>query len=333
MYTTMKLWLIGIIAVFSLGVLLAPLAAQAQQVGKVPRVGFLEAAPPGSERQLHWEACRQRLNELGYVESQNIAFEMRWAHGNVERLANLASDLVRSGVRIIVTSGTPGALAARKATTTIPIVMAISGDPVGAGLATSLARPGGNVTGLTTISAELTKKRLELLREIVPLASRVAILWDQTNPAFAPVVRETEAVANSLGISLYVHDVRGPEELDAGIAALAREGVAAVMVLPTARFGGAPRLVALLAKHRLPAMFTQSASVEAGGLIAYGPDQTDMFRRAAVFVDKILKGARPGDVPIEQPTKFELVINLQTASVLGLTVSQSLLLRADRVIQ
>jgi putative ABC transport system substrate-binding protein len=327
--------MIGRVIAFAFAVLGGSLAAHAQQAGKIHRIGFLEAGSPGSARERHWEACRQRLRELGYVDGQNVAVEMRWAHGNVERLSTLAAELVRSDVKVIVTSGTPGALAARKATTTIPIVMAIAGDPVGVGLAASLSRPGGNVTGLTTISAELSAKRLELLRELVPRATRLAVLWDPTNPTFAPLVRETEVVAKSLGVSLHVHAARTAEELDAAFATMVRERVAAVMVLPSGRFGfgtGNPR-VNSIAKHRLPAIFTQREYAEAGGLMAYGPDHTELFRRAAVFVDKILRGARPADLPIEQPTKFELIVNLKTAKALGLTVPPSLLLKADEVLQ
>lgn len=263
-----------------------------------------------------------------------MVFEARGADGKVERLAVLAAELVRLKVDAIVTAGTAAAQAARQATATIPIVMATSGDPVGVGLVASLARPGGNVTGVSTLNVELGAKRLQLAREVVPGASRLAILGDAGSPTSVSGIRETQAAARALGVHLHAVSVRGPAELDGAFSMIARERPAALIVTPSAVFFGERRRLATLAvKHRLPTVSGSREYAEAGGLIAYGADRAEALRRAAVYVDKILKGARPGDLPIEQPTTFELVVKLKTAKALGLTIPPSVLLRADQIIQ
>ena len=320
---------VGIIAALALGILSTPLSANAQP--KVHRIGFLETSSP---RPHLWEAFRQGLRELGYVEGQNVAFDLRHAHGKTERLPGLAAELVGLKVDVIVTAATQAALAAKQATTTIPIVMATGGDPVGTRLIASLARPGGNVTGLTTQSRDLSGKRLELLREAVPGVSRLAILWHQTNELDRLTLRETEVAARSLGVALQALGVRGPNEFDAAFSAMTKESAGALIVTTSPIFyAERKRLMELVVKHRLPTGFGFKEYVDAGGLMSYGASTPDLFRRAAIYVDKILKGAKPADLPVEQPTRFELVINLKTARAIGLTIPQSVLLRADTVIQ
>ena len=319
----------------SLALLAAPLAAQAQQVGKMPRVGYLN---PGSSsdpvRQRRLEALRQGLRELGYVEGQNIALELRWAEGKYDRYPALAADLVRSKVDVIVAWSGQATKAAQEATRTIPIVMSLVNDPVGSGLVASLARPGGNVTGTTVMAPDVVGKRLELLKEVVPKVSRVAVLQHPDNPASAPMLREVEARARALGVRLQILGVRNPAEIDSAFAAMTRERAGALLIFPDALFGTQRRQIAELAmKNRLPAISFAAEYAEAGGLIVYGANLLDLERRAATYVDKILKGAKPADLPIEQPTKFELVINLKTAKALGLTIPQSVLGRADQVIE
>jgi putative ABC transport system substrate-binding protein len=272
------------------------------------------------------------MRELGYVEGQPVVFEAREADGKNERLAALAAQLVRLKVDVIVTSTTPAVQAARQATATIPIVMT-SGNPLETGVVASLARPGGNVTGLTTLSLELSAKRLELARELVPGASRFAILGTDSAQA-ALYIRETQAAAQALGTRLHAVSVRGPAELDGAFSTIARERPAVLIVIPGPMFFGERRRLSELAvTHRLPTVHASREFVEAGGLIAYGVSLAALFRRAAVYVDKILKGARPGDLPVEQPTRFELAVNLKTAKALGLTIPPSVLLRADETIQ
>ena len=277
---------------------------------------------------------RHRLRELGYLEGQNIAFELRFADGKTDRLPGLAAELVVLKVDVIVTSGTPASLAAKQATRTIPIVMAQLADPVGAGLVASLGRPGGNVTGLTTQDADLSGKRLEMLLQVVPKVSRFAVLIDETSPGSMLIARGTQIAAQSLGVQLQSLGVRGPEELDGAFSAM-KEGRAGALIVESSSllFTSRTRLADLALKNRLPTMFAQKEYAEAGGLMAYSADFSDLFRRSATFVDKILKGAKPADLPVEQPTKFELVINLKTAKALGLTIPPSLLGRADEVIQ
>jgi putative ABC transport system substrate-binding protein len=315
--------------------LAAPLAAEAQQTGKVPRVGYLS---PGSSsdplRQRRLEAFRQGLRELGYVEGQNIALESRWAEGKYDRYPALAADLLRLKVDVIVAVGGAATQAAQQATRTIPIVMSVVIDPLGSGLVASLARPGGNVTGLSLMAPDLVGKQFEVLKEVVPKVSRVALLWNPDNPGSAPLLREAEVAARASGVRLQSLEARGPQEIDSAFAAMTRERAGALVVLSDGIFGNQLRQIAdLAAKRRLPSVFGMSESAEAGGLMAYSANLLDLERRAATFVAKILKGAKPADLPVEQPTKFELVINLKTAKALGLTIPQSLLGRADEVIQ
>jgi putative ABC transport system substrate-binding protein len=314
--------------------LAAPLAAEAQQAGKVPRVAYLSASSAASATGVV-EAFRQGLRELGYVEGRNILIEYRWADGRFERLPALAADLARLGVDVIVASNTPAALAARNATGTIPIILVTSGDPVGSGLVASLARPGGNVTGLSLMSTlAISGKQLELLKEAFPRVSHVAVLANPANPPTAGLLTETELAARPLGLRLRVVQVRELKEFDDAFAMMKNERVPALLVLadPLVNDNRA-RIVAFAATNRLPAIYPYRTFVDAGGLMSYGVDPSDLSRRAATYVDRILKGAKPAELPIEQPTKFELIINLKTAKALGLTIPPSLLLRADQVIK
>jgi ABC-type uncharacterized transport system substrate-binding protein len=308
--------------------------AAAQSPKKVPRVGYLNPGSPSdplSQRRL--EAFRQGLRELGYVEGQNIAIEFRWAEGQYDRYPALAADLVRSKVDVIVAMSGAATQAAQQATRTIPIVMSLVNDPVGSGLVASLARPGGNVTGLTIMSPDLVGKQLELLKEVVPKVSRVALLRHPDNPASAAQLREAEAAAPALGVRLQTLEARNPQEIDSAFAAMTRERAGALLIIPDAVFGNQRRQIAeLAAKGRVPSMYWLTEYAEAGGLMGYGANSLDLKRRAATFVDKLLKGAKPADLPVEQPTKFELVINLRTAKAIGLTIPPSLLQRADQII-
>ncbi|HEV8674386.1 MAG TPA: ABC transporter substrate-binding protein [Methylomirabilota bacterium] len=318
-----------LIMMVSLGLtlLFAPLAVEAQPAGTVPRIGLLDSGSFAARASL-WEAFRQGMRQLGYVEGQTVVFEARGADGKNERLPALAAELVRLKPDVIVTASNFAAQAAHQATATIPIVTA-SGDPLAIGLVTNLARPGGNVTGVTSQTVELSAKRLDLARELVPGASRLGILGTGSS-----IIRETETAARALGIRLDVVGVRSPAELDGAFSTIARRRPGVLIVAPSSAFFGERRRVAELAvKHRLPTVHASQEYAEAGGLIAYGTDLAALFRRAAVYVDKILKGAKPGDLPIEQPTKFELVINLKTAKALGLTIPPSVLARADEIIE
>jgi len=314
------------------GLLASPLAAQAQQTGRVPRIGFLFYGSPGPSPEL--DAFRQGLSELGCIEGQNIAIEVRFASGRVERLPELAAELVRLKVDVIVSPGTPASVAAKQATSTIPIVFAGVADAVGAGLVASFPRPGGNITGLTSISAELGGKRLGLLKEVAPKASRVAVLYNPADRSNVLVLKELQESAPALGLRLQPLEVRGPGDFEGAFVAMSRKRAHALFgaagVLTT---GHRKALVDLAAKSRIPAMWGERQFVEAGGLMSYAVNFYDQVRRAATYVDKILKGAKPADLPVEQPTKFELVINLKSAKALGLTIPQSLLLRTDEVIQ
>jgi len=314
--------------------LTTPLAAIAQQAEKVFRIGFF--SPNSAEvSQNRLAAFRQGLRERGWVEGQNLLIEYRWADGKVDRLPALAAELIRLKVDIIVTTSSSTTWAAKDATKSIPIVMAVSADALGEGLVTSLAHPGGNITGMTfLVGPEIAGKHLELLKEVAPAASLIAVLTNPTNRSHATLTRELKAAARAFGVQLQVLDARSPDQLDSAFAAMTRERAAALLVLTDSMFVGQGRRVAdLAARSRLPAMYYQREFVDAGGLISYGASLSDIFRHAAIHVDKILKGVKPGDIPIEQPTKFELVINLKTAKALGLTIPQSLLLRADEVIQ
>ena len=321
-----------LLVTLGLGILLAPLAADAQPPAKVYRIGFLLISP--SQAALSIEAFREALRERGYAEGQNIVFEYRYAEGRVEPLADLATELVRLKVDVIVTQGTPAARAAKNATSAIPIVMAAGLDPVETGLVASLARPGGNLTGVTSTVPELSGKTLELLREIVPRVARVAVLWNPVNPANAIMVRQTQVAARAFGVQLQSLEVRDANELESAFAAIIKERTRAFLVLAEPLFlTHRKQIVDFAAKHRLPAMYERRDFVDAGGLMSYGVNFPDNFRRAATFVDKILKGAKPADLPVEQPTRFELVINLKTAKALGLTIPQSILIRVDEVIR
>ena len=313
--------------------LAAPLAAEAQVPGKVPHVGYVFARVSSADQRL-WDAARQGLRELGYVEGQNITLEVRWAEGRTERLPELVAELVRVKVDILVVATTPGALAAKNETRTIPIVFVAVADPVRSGLVAGLARPGGNLTGLSPLNPEISGKRLELLKESLPSISRVATLTNPGNPSHAIFWRETHTAAQTLGLQLQQIRVRAPEDFDEAFRAAARGRADALLAFDDPLTAGhRARLVALAAKYRLPTMYGLREFSDAGGLLSYGPNLLDQYRRTATYVDKILKGAKPADLPIEQPTKFELVINLKTARALGLTIPPSLLLRADQVIE
>ena len=326
---------IGLAVVLALGLTLPPCASEAEQAGKVWRIGLLDYGSPDPARLVWWRAFQDRLRELGYVEGQNVVFQPRWGNGQVSRLQGLATELIAAKVDILVTAGNPAALAAKQVTSTIPIVTANGPDPVELGLVASLGRPGGNLTGMTSISSELSAKRLGLLKELIPHVSRVAVLWDRTARGSALAVRDTEVAARSLGIALQSVAVRpDPRDYDAAFVAMKRDGAGAVIVVQSsAFFTGYHRIADLALAHRLPSIGGSKEYPQAGGLISYGADYPDLFRRSAFFVDKILRGAKPGDLPIEQPTKFELVINLKTAKALGLTIPQSLLQRADQVLE
>ena len=317
------------------GLLAAPLAAEAQPREKLPRVGYLSPGSPSEPlRRRRLEAFRQGLRELGYVEGQNIVIEPRWAEGKYDRYPALAADLVRLKVDVIVPVGGAATQAVQQATRTIPIVMSLVLDPVGSGLVPSLARPGGNVTGTSFMGPDLVGKQLQLLKEVVPKVSRVALLRNPANPASAPGLHEAEAAARALGVRLQALEARNPQEIDSAFAAMTRERAGALLILADPIFGNQRRQIAeLAAKRRLPGIYVGTPEyAEAGGLMVYGPNELDLNRRAAIYVDKLLKGAKPADLPVEQPTKFELVINLRTAKAIGLTIPPSLLQRADQII-
>ena len=317
------------------GLLAAPVVAEAQPAAKIARIGFLALNMAANPHLV--EAFLQGLRDLGYVEGRNVVIEYRDAAGKPERLPALAAELLALKVDVILAAGEPHALAAKRATKTIPIVFTATADPVASGLVTSLSRPGGTVTGLSSVGPDLVGKRLELLKQVVPGVSRVAVLW-QPGAADERTERDllkgTEVAARALGVRLQFVEARGPAEFEGAFAAMTKARAGALTVL------GSPmllierrRLVDLAAKHRLPAVYPSRESVDAGGLMSYGANAADLYRRAATYVDKILKGAKPGDLPVEQPTKFELVINLKTAKALGLTIPASLLHRADQVLE
>lgn len=308
----------------SLGVPLA-LAASA-------RVGFL-GTESASEYASNLDALRAGLRELGYTEGTNLVLETRWANGKNDRLPALAAELVKLKVDVLVTHGTPGTLAAKHATSTIPIVMTTSGDAAGTGLVKSLARPGGNVTGMTSLLPEVSAKRLQLLKEALPRMTRLAVLFNPINPAFATDIAGAESAAKAMKIGVQRFGVRGPDEFEGAFASMAEKRVDAVMIHQDGMLNANPKAAATLArKHRLPSIGFKEFG-EAGGLIGYGVNFLEMYRRSATYVDKLIRGAKAADLPIEQPTNFELVINLQTAKALGVTIPRALLLRADRVIQ
>jgi ABC-type uncharacterized transport system substrate-binding protein len=323
---------IGLLVTFALGLLVAPLAATAQPPTPVHRIGYLLGATREQEPAL--EAFLEGMRALGYVEGQNLVMEYRAAEGQYERFPALAAELVRLKVDVLLAVITPAALAAKHATTTIPIVMMGIGDPVGSSLVASLDRPGGNVTGLTSVQTDLVGKELEFLKDVLPTVSRVAVLWNPANPAHARHVRALDVAAQALGVQLHLVEARDPEAFDGAFAAMTRAHAGALLVLGDSMvFQHRKRLAELAATNRLPTMHNIRPFVEAGGLMAYGPSTPDLRRRAAVYVDKILKGAKPADLPVEQPTKFELVINLKTAQGLGITLPPHLLVLADEVIK
>jgi putative ABC transport system substrate-binding protein len=325
---------VGVIVTLTLSILATPLTADAQPAEKVHRIGRLSPGLPETNPGL--EAFRQGLRELGYVEGQNLVIEYRYAEGRDDRLADLAAELVRLKMEVIVAiGGTTATRAVQHATRTIPIVMAGGSDPVGEGLVASLARPGGNTTGFSNQTVELPGKRLEILKETVPQSARVAVLANPANPNHASAMHNLTGAAQALGLHLHVVELRRPDELDAAFAAMTRAGADALFVQgePLLLDGLRGRIVDHAATSRLPAMYSWRMYVEAGGLMAYGPSLPDMHRRTAAYVDKILKGAKPADLPVEQPTKFELVINLKTAQALGLTIPPTVLFQADEVIQ
>jgi putative ABC transport system substrate-binding protein len=322
----------AVLALMALGA--TPIAGHAQQAGKMYRIGYLSAPTRKSVEQV-LQTFLSALRELGWVEGQNLIVEYRWAEGKVERLPGLAAELVQRKVDVIVAPAGSAAQAAKNATSSIPIVMIFPDDPVAMGLVASLRRPGGNVTGTTSMpSLTIFGKQLEILKETVPHASRVAFLWNPADPAFALQLREVEVAARSLRIRLQRVEARGPEEFDSAFAAMARERAEALLVARASTFlVHRTRLAELAVRGRLPTMYNYRECVEAGGLMAYAVNMSNFIGHAAGYVDKILKGARPADLPVEQPTAFELAINVKTAKSLGITFPQSVLARADAVIQ
>jgi ABC-type uncharacterized transport system substrate-binding protein len=319
-------WASALVAVILLAV---AVIVEAQQPAKVPRLGMLVS---GGQQRV--DAFQQSLRELGYIEGKSIIIERRDPEGRTEKYPELAAELVHLKMDVIVTGGLTGARAAANATKTIPIVIAAGGDPVRIGLVASLARPGGNVTGNTTLSPELSTKGLELIKEVLPKASRVAIIWNPEGSASVVAFKETEAAAPSLGLTPLSLEIRRREDLEPSFGTLSQRRADALLVIQ----GNVPsanrkRVVELVAKHRLPAMYWEKEFVEAGGLMSYGSDYTALYRRAATYVDKILKGTKPADLPLEQPKKFEFVINLKTAQQIGLTIPPNVLARADKVIK
>jgi putative ABC transport system substrate-binding protein len=322
-----------LIIAFALGLFAWSLSADAQQPTRVARIGIL--SDEGSSLAAKtFEPFAQGLRDLGYMEGQNIAFERRYAEGKNEILPSFAAELVRLQPDVILAIGTPAARAAKTATQTIPIVFARIADPIGLGLVPGLARPGGNLTGVSLLTRELAGKWLELLITAVPDAKRVGVFWDPSFPPAGPQLREIEGAARSLNLELVPAEVRGPDDIEPALRAMVGQRAGALVVVPGLIFSEhIQRITDLTAKARLPAMFYRREHVEAGGLMSYGTNFPDMYRRAAAYVDKILKGAKPADLPVEQPTKFELVINLKTAESLGLTIPPILLVRADEVIE
>ena len=322
----------GCIVMLTLGLLAAPLAVHAQPPTHVHRIGYLLGTTREQEPLL--EAFLEAMRALGYVEGQNLVMEYRGAEGQYERFPALAAELVRLKVDVLLVPNTPAALAAKQATSTIPIVMVGLGDPVGSGLVASLARPGSNLTGLSVQQPDLVGKQLEFLKDVLPTVSRVAVLWNPATPVHALTLREAEVAAQAVGVQLHLVEARGPDAFTSAFASMTSAHADGLLVLGDALvFQHRRRLAELAATSRLPTMHNVRAFVEAGGLLCYGVSQPDQWRRAATYVDKILKGAKPADLPVEQPTKFELIINLKTAEALGLTIPPTLLFQADEVIR
>ncbi len=314
------------------GTLAAPLAVFAQQKGKLRRIGFLVATTASGHARLV-EAFRSGLRELGYVEGKNIAIEYRWAEEHYERLPRLAAELVRSGAEVIVTHGAPGTRAAKQATATIPIVMAIVGDPEATGIVASLARPGGNVTGSSFFTLETQAKRVEVLREAIPRIARIGVILNPENPTTRLILESMELTARSLKVVLTPLEMQGPDDFSRVFSDISKWKIDAAVRLDDAILvANGRRLAEMAAQHKLP-LIASTDSAEDGALMGYGVNRAELYRRAALLVDKILKGAKPGDLPIERATKFELVVNMRTAKALGLTIPQSVLVRADRVIE
>jgi putative tryptophan/tyrosine transport system substrate-binding protein len=309
--------------------------AEAQQTNRVPRIGWLVTGVPSSASSLNLEAFRQGLRDFGYIEGKNIQIESRYAEGKLDRLPSLVAELVQSKVDVLISGTLVAIRAAKQATNTIPIVMVLSVDPVATGLVDSLARPGGNITGLTNLARDLSGKRLELFKEVVPGISHVGMLRDADDPSAAIGFKEYEAVAHALKVQLQSLEVRGPNpDLEGAFQAAVKGRASALITIRGSLFNRYPKRIADLAiKNRLPLMFERNEYVEAGGLMSYATNDVDQWRRSATYVDKILKGAKPSDLPVEQPMKFELIINLKTAKQIGLTVPQSVLYRADKVIK
>ena len=322
---------IGLAVVLTLGVLWAPLAVEAQPPDKVYRIGVLERTSP-TVNVANLESFRQGLRALGYVEGKNLVIEYRSAEGRDDRFADLAAELVRLKVDLILTRGTPAALAAKHATPVIPVVITGVGDPVGQGIITSLAHPGGNITGLSATVTEIYPKRVELLKELVPKAARIAALFNMSNPAIPRQWTAVETAARSLGVQPLLLDVRKADDLRPAFETAMRERADALIVgLETLTLANAPLIVDLAAKHRLPAVYASTEFI--GGLASYGVNYPDHYRRTATFVDKIFKGAKPSDLPVEQPTKLELVVNLRTARALGLTIPRTVMLQVDQIVE
>lgn len=313
------------------GLTSAPLLARAQQRGKVYRIGFLWDSPATFPDAM--DAFRRALHDLGWIEGQNIAIEYRWTEGRFERLDALAEELVRLKVDVIVTPSSIYTGAARRATSTVPIVFMSHADPLGSGHVATLARPGGNTTGLSLMMTETNAKGLELFKEMIPGLTRMAVIYDPATPSHTPGLKAMEATGRAMGIRIQGIAMRSASDFDSAFAVASRERAGGVIVLSTPLYiTAAERLAALALAHKLPAMFGPRSHAEAGGLVSFGPDRVDLWRRGAGFVDKILKGAKPADLPVQQPTRFELVINLKTAKTLGLTIPQAILARADQLI-
>ena len=323
--------LIGLAVVLALSLALAPLAVKAQEAGKVYRVGYVTLGSQPTQSGL-WRSFLDAMRELNYVEGRNLVVRLAFAEGRPERLPSLIADLMEAKVDVIVTTSTQETMAAKRASTTIPIVMTVAPDPVEQGLVASLARPGGNVTGLTSMAPGTSQKLVELLREAVPLASRFVVVG---TPGSSPEIRrELQAAAQRIRVTLSFIELQSPDDFDSALARAKKDGASGIIApLGALTYAHRAKLVQLALKHRLPGIYWVRDYVEAGGLMSYGANFADVGRRAAYFVDRILKGAKPGDLPVEQPTKFELVINMKTAKALGLTIPQSILIRADEIIQ
>jgi putative tryptophan/tyrosine transport system substrate-binding protein len=321
------------IAIVSAVACAGPPSALAQDAGKYPRIGFLGNSTPALEAKLV-ESFREGLRDLGYIEGRNISIDYRWAEGDYDRLPSLVAELVAAKVEVIVTAGTPASLAVKNAGSSIPLVMVAVGDPIGTGLVASLARPGGNATGLTSIAPELEGKRLELIKEVVPTVTRLAVFWNPANAYQLEDEQQVQAAAAALHVPVLSLPVRTVEELDSAFAKTLAERADAVLVLADRVFlHNRQRVAGFVVEHRLPAMNAYRELVEAGALMSFGPSYAVMHRQAASYVDKILKGSKPADLPVEQPAKFEFVVNLKSAGAIGVTIPHTVLLRADEVIE